>query len=66
MKNDVQPWDAYLIRDEWGHPMEEGKPIGSRVYHPRRRYCLPGSLSMVPDGRTYGKPWSYALACPIR
>jgi len=65
-RNDVQPWDAYMVRDWNGHPLREGKPIGSRVYHPRPRYCVPGSFSMDPDGPTYGKPWSYALACPIR
>jgi hypothetical protein len=63
--NDVQPWDAYQVRDEHGHPLQEGRPIGSRVHHPRRRLVNPTSFCMVPDGATYGRCWSYALACQI-
>ncbi|NDC89042.1 MAG: hypothetical protein EB075_09605 [Bacteroidetes bacterium] len=63
MKNDVQPWDAHEIRDEWGHPMTHGKPIGSRVRHPRFR-LLNGGIP-DPNGQVFGKAWSYALACPI-
>ena len=56
-RNEVQPWDHYLVRDEYGHLLTAGKPVGSRVRHPRMRGCA--------DGLTFGNAWSYALACPI-
>jgi hypothetical protein len=54
----VTPWDHYEVRDANGHLLTVGKPIGSRVRHPRFRGLVTGEL--------IGRAWSYALACPIR
>lgn len=61
--NDVQPWDHYKTRDEYGHLLKQGQPIGSKVYHPRWR-LLSGGL-YDPNGRLMGKCYSHALACRL-
>lgn len=60
--NDVNPWDhhekTYGYFPDGYHRIIPGKPIGSKVYHPRRRSC-------IAPYRAMGRAYSYALANPV-